>query len=213
MLLLSTEDANYLRDIEHIEQQAELRQLRSCREELSVVSLDRGKLSIRVDREILIPVTHLSYQGMRILAMNKFFWPDISSALEKKYLGCEDCKANSISHHDKAYQVVPEGLILLAPGEQISIDFCSYNNQNILMVKDRVSGLIWGKLTKNQTSDEAFRGVMEWAYHVGIPHKCRSDGGGSFSSRFTNMLKEVGIKHVQTSPYNSKSNGGCERGG
>ena len=26
------------------------------------------------------------------------------------------------------------------------------------------------------------------------------------------MLKEVGIKHVHTSPYNSKSNGGCERG-
>ena len=26
------------------------------------------------------------------------------------------------------------------------------------------------------------------------------------------MLKEDGIKHVHTSPFNSKSNGGCERG-
>ena len=134
------------------------------------------------------------------------------SSLEKKYLGCKACKTDSISHHDKAHQVIPEGLNLLAPGEQISIDFCVFNNQNILMVKDRVSGLIWGKLTKNQTSDKAFRGVMEWVHRVRIPQECRSDGAGSFRSRFTNMLKDVGIKHVHTSPYNSKSNGGCERG-
>ena len=149
-------------------------------------------------------LTYLSYQGMRNMARNKFFWSGMSSSLEKKYLGCKACKTDSISHHDKA--VIPEGLNLLAPGEQISIDFCVFNNQNILMVKDRVSGLIWGKLTKNQTSDEAFRGVMEWAHRVRIPHECRSDGAGNFRTRFTNMLKDVGIKHVHTSPYNSKSN-------
>ena len=52
---------------------------------------------------------------------------------------------------------------------------------------------------------------MEWSYHVGIPHEFRSDRGGSFRSRFTTMLKKVGINHVLTSLYNSKSNGGCER--
>ena len=46
---------------------------------------------------------------------------------------------------------------------------------------------------------------------MGLPHECRSDGGGSFRNRFTDLLKGVGIKHVYTSPYNSKSNGGCER--
>ena len=35
---------------------------------------------------------------------------------------------------------------------------------------------------------------------------------GSFRSRFTTMLKEVSIKHVHIFPYNSKYNGGCERG-
>ena len=77
----------------------------------------------------------------------------MASSLEKKYLGCEECKINSISHHDKAHQVVPEGLNLLAPGEQIAVDFCSFNKQDILMVKDRVSGLVWGKLTKNKTTE------------------------------------------------------------
>ena len=53
---------------------------------------------------------------------------------------------------------------------------------------------------------------MEWAHRVRIAHECRSDGACSFRSRFSNMLKDVGIKYVHTSPYNSKSIGGCERG-
>ena len=60
-----------------MEKSLELRQLRSCREELSVVLLDRGLLIIRSERGILIPkesrkelvdqlyMTHFSYQGMR----------------------------------------------------------------------------------------------------------------------------------------------------
>ena len=34
---------------------------------------------------------------------------------------------------------------------------------------------------------------------------------GSFRKRFSDLLASVGIKHTLTSPYNSKSNGGCER--
>ena len=69
-----------------------------------MVTLDRGKLIVRGDREILIPqegrkalvdqlhLTHLSYQKMKSLAKNKFFWPGLGSALEKKYVGCQECK-------------------------------------------------------------------------------------------------------------------------
>ena len=76
----------YMRDVDHVERQteldkvekaSELQQLRVSWDDLSVISLDRGKLIIRGDREILIPkdgrqqlvdqlhATHLSYQGMR----------------------------------------------------------------------------------------------------------------------------------------------------
>ena len=77
-------------------------------------------------------MTHLSYQGMRGLAKNKFFWPGMTSVLEKKSRGCEQCKIDSISHHEKAHQVVPENLLFLAPGKQISIDFGIYNNKSML---------------------------------------------------------------------------------
>ena len=98
LAVMAVRDPGYMRDVEHIERQAdldqlektsELRQLRSCWDQLSVISLDRGKLIVRGDREILKPsygrkqlvdqlhTTHLSYQGMRYLARNNssiLFW-------------------------------------------------------------------------------------------------------------------------------------------
>ena len=221
---IGAQDESYLRNVEHVEnnsdpnnleKSSELRQLRADWDRLSVVTLDRGKLIVRGDREILIPpkarkdlveqlhLTHLSYQGMKSLASKKFFWPGMYAALEKKYVNCQQCRENAISVHDKPYQVIPEGLDMLAPGEQISVDFCIFNGKNILMIKDRVSGLIWGKVTKNQTSQEAFDAIMSWSHRMGIPHECRSDGGGSFRAKFSQMLREVGLNPVHTSPYNS----------
>ena len=126
---MAVRDEAYMRDVEHVRNQSklenvekasELRQLRGDWKELSVISLDRGDLIIRGDREILITkaggqelvdqlhTTHLLYQGMRNLARNKFFWPGMESALEKKYISCQNCKTNSVSNHDKTIQVVPE---------------------------------------------------------------------------------------------------------
>ena len=102
---LAAGDDIYQNNVEHIENQddmkaihknSELKQLASEWDDLSVASLDSGKLILR-NNEILIPKeareelvkqlhqTHLSYQGMRALAKGKFFWPGMASALEKKY--------------------------------------------------------------------------------------------------------------------------------
>ena len=46
-------------------------------------------------------------RGCTNLDRNKFFWSGMALSLEKKYLSCEECKTNSISHHKKTLQVVP----------------------------------------------------------------------------------------------------------
>ena len=88
---------------------------------------------------------------------------------------------------------------LLTPSEQISVDFATYNNKNMLVVKDRVSGLVWAKLSKDQTTDEAFMAIVEWCHKYGIPHSVRSDGRGSFRSRSIEKLKEMRVEHTHTS--------------
>ena len=112
--------------------------------------------------------------------------------LKEKYLGCEPCKLDSQSQHNKPHQVIPENLQFLMPGEQISVDFKTFNNKTMLVVKDRVFGLVWAKLTKDQTSDEAFRAIVELCHRYGLPHSIRSHGAGSFCSRFSEKLREIG---------------------
>ena len=48
-------------------------------------------------------------------------------------------------------------------------------------------------------------------HKYGIPHCVRSNGGGSFRSRSIEKMQQMGVEHTFTSPYNSESNGGCER--
>ena len=178
---MAVRDPGYMRDVEHIKRQAdldqvektsELRKLRSCWDELSVISLDRGKLIIRGDREILIPndrrkqlvdqlhTTHLSYQGMMNLARNKFFWPlywrrNILAARNARPIQYRIKVSSSGSGRTQ-----PPGCWR-----------AKSNKHDILMVKDSGSGLVLGKLTKNQTTEEAFHGVLEWALCVGISHE------------------------------------------
>ena len=86
-----------------------------------------------------------------------------------------------------------------------------HKSKMILVVKDCMTGLVWAKLTKDQTSDEAFKAIVEWCHRYGLPHSVRSDGAGSLCSRFREKVREIGVEHTLTSPYNSESNGGSEQ--
>ena len=61
---------------------------------------------------------------------------------------CEGCQREAISKFKKTYEVIPTDMTQLAPAESISIDYASYNNQNILIIKDKSSGFIGAVLTK-----------------------------------------------------------------
>ena len=52
---------------------------------------------------------------------------------------------------------------------------------------------------------------MNWIHSHGFCHVLRSHDGGSFRANFTEQMKELGVDHVKSSPYNSPSNGGAEQ--
>ena len=203
---------------------SELRDLKGSAQELSVHTTETGlDLIIRNGNEILIPrdcraellqqlhSTHLSSTEMRRIARGKFFWPRMARQLAEIYDNCGPCKEFSITKPAKPVSVIPEKLMFLAPGEQVSVDFCVYGRKNILVIKDRVSGFFWAKLCKDQTTRSAVEAIICWSHRYGLPHEVRSDGGGTFRARFSEEMGKMGIKHTLTSPYNSSSNGGAER--
>ena len=103
---------------------------------------------------------------------------------------------DSQSQSNKPHQVIPDNIHLLAPGEQILVDFADFNNKNMLVEKDHVSGLVWAKLTKDQTSEEAFKAIVEWCHKYVIQHCVGKDSCGSFRWRFVEKLREMGIDHT-----------------
>ena len=227
------EDEAYLKMIEdikagtdnkHLSNNSELRDLKGCCSDLGIHMTEEGhELIIRRGCEILVPrdcreeliqqlhETHLCTGEMKRLARGKFFWPRMAQQLTEKYESCSPCKEFSNTKATKPVSVIPENMQFLAPGEQLSVDYCVYGGRNILVIKDRASGLFWAKLTKDQTTDSAMKGIIEWCHRNGIPHEIRSDGGGTFRKRFSQELEKLGVIHKLTSPYNSSSNGGSER--
>ena len=81
---------------------------------------------------------------------------------------CPGCQREAHSKCKKTYEVIPPDLTQLAPAESISIDYACYNNQNILVIKDRSSGFIGAVLTKDQSSDESVRAMMTWFHSYGF---------------------------------------------
>ena len=78
----------------------------------------------------------------------------------------------------------------------------------MLVIKGRVSGFVWAKHTRDQAPEEAFKAIVDWCHRFGLPHSVRFYGRRSFHSRFIEKLKQMGIQHIYTSLYHSKSNGG-----
>ena len=80
--------------------------------------------------------THLETESMKCLARNKFFWPKFGKDIEQKYNECKECKENAISKTHKT-EMIPPDLTLLAPGEEIQIDYASFGNRKMIVIKDR----------------------------------------------------------------------------
>ena len=210
-----------------IEEGSELRQLGpAIKKSLSLMCLEGGKLIIRNSNEVYVPrecrpeflaelhSTHLSCEGMKRLCRKRLFWPGLSEDLEQLYKACEPCKQLAKSKPNVPghnVTVVPSIFEAGAPGEYISMDYMSYGKHDLAIMKDRFSGLMQAYLTKDKTAESAIKALQMWSHKFGFPTEVRSDGGPCFKARFSEYCQSMGIKHIQSSPYFSQSNGSAER--
>ena len=109
-------------------------------------------------------------------------------------------------------EVLPPTMKLGGPGELLCMDFGDYGRSNLLIIKDRYSGILRVYLTKDKTAESAIKGVEKWSHTYGLLLQIRSDQGPCFAGRFTEWNRSVGINHCVSSAYNPQSNGAAERG-
>ena len=82
-----------------------------------------------------------------------------------------------------------------------------------MIFADRLSGYpMVDAWPREPTTQQVKRVLMHYFSLFGKPLKFKSDGGSQFSSKeMQDFLRENGIQHGQSSPYNPQSNGHAER--
>ena len=213
--------------VEEMDQTSELYAMNGERQFLGTVKMENGFSLIVKDEEVMIPKgdrqaileelhsTHLSSQGMKKLARGKMTWRGMNKDIERLYEGCESCltHARSKPHKNNARcEVLPASLELSVAGEKIVADFAQYGPNNLLVIKDRYSGLVRVYAMKDLTMKSAIKGYFQWAHSYGLASEVRTDDGPGFRSEFTAALNHVGTRHINSSAYSPTSNGCAERG-
>ena len=143
---------------------------------------------VRNSEEVIIPEqargevlrefhsTHLCSDGMKRLARGKFYWTGMTKDIERIYMECEGCKENSRSKPNvsgKRNDVTPSTMETGSAGELLCTDFGQYGRSNLLIIKDRYSGLLRVYITSDKTTKSAAAGVAKWAHTYGIPLEIR----------------------------------------
>ena len=111
--------------------------------------------------------THLSSDGMKRLARGKFHWKNMGKDIEELYNECQMCREHSRSKPNvpgQRNEVIPTSLEIGCAGELISTDFGQYGRSNLLILKDRYSGLLRVFLSPDKTMKAAANGIEKWMH-------------------------------------------------
>ena len=74
---------------------------------------------------------------MKNVFRERFFWSRINEDVERTHHKYEGCQREAVSKIKKKCEVTPPNLTQIAPADPISIDYANYNNQDIMVIKDR----------------------------------------------------------------------------
>ena len=168
--------------------------------------------SYRDELKSLLHSTHLSDNGMIQLARGKFFWPSIRSELKDLYKECEECLVHSPSKPQPPYEISPSPLELLSPNETVYLDYMSILNTDILVIKDKMSGFIYSRITKDKSIASTIETFHRYITTFDRPLTVITDGGPAFNHGFMDFLNAHHIHHRYSSAYHPQSNSPAERG-
>ena len=101
---------------------------------------------------------------------------------------------------------------LLSPNETVYMDYMSLLNKDILVIRDKMSGYIFARITKDKTINSTIETVHEYINTFDRPMTIITDGGPAFNFGFVEFLSSRHIPHRYTSAYRPQSNSPAEGG-
>ena len=164
-------------------------------------------------RKVMLDKIHAGHMGIvkcKARASQSIFWPGINKEIENMVRECSTCEKYlpkqprepmlPVQRPDETWQT-------------IAADFFHYGGHVWMVIIDYYSRWIEVEKMTNTTADATIRVFREKFGQFGIPLSLHTDGGPPFNSyQFKSFLKQLGVTHVTSSPYYSRSNGLAEKG-
>lgn len=153
---------------------------------------------------------HMGRDRTLDLVRARFYWPRMTSDIEKKVKTCDRCVRRK-TLPERAAPLV--NIMTTRPLELVCMDFLSIepdrsNTKDILVITDHFTKYAVAIPTPNQKARTVAKCLWDnFIVHYGIPEKLHSDQGPDFESRLVKELCEVaGIKKIRTTPYHPRGN-------
>ena len=149
------------------------------------------------------------------LLRDRFYWPGMTTSVDKWVTKCERCLRRKSSTNERAPLV---NVSTTYPLELVCFDYLTLEPSkggisNILVITDHFTKYAMAVPTRNQTAKttaEAF--FNNFVVNLGIPTRLHSDQGANFES---DIIKELCLlmntKKTHTTPYHPQGNAGPER--
>ncbi|KII64513.1 Transposon Ty3-G Gag-Pol polyprotein [Thelohanellus kitauei] len=147
-------------------------------------------------------------KACKALFKDYIWWPSIEIDIKRMLKYCQSCRANRI--------MIPDTLIIpwrpsIELGQRIHIDFSFMNKQAWFILTEAFTKSAVYRV-KQADSFKTIQCLREANAGFGIPYKIVSDYASQFISEEVKVFcKHLGIKHIRSTTYHSRTNGLSEK--
>ena len=144
---------------------------------------------------------------------NRYYWENCYQDVRDYVRECPLCQLKERTRHEESlYPTRTSGMFHVLGIDIVKMPDCR-GFTSLLLCRDDLSGWPEGKPMKNATAGEIAKFIWtEIICRHGIFGVLKVDGGSEFKGDVIKHLAELGVRRIQISAYNSKGNGGIERG-
>ncbi len=158
---------------------------------------------------------HLGIERTTELVKDRFYWPQVTSEVEKYVKSCGRCMARKTLPQKRAPL---SNITSSGPMELICIDFLSVEPDskgiaNVLVVTDHFTRYAQAYPAKDQKAVTVAKILWDKFFvYYGLPARIHSDQGRDFESKLIKeLLGMLGIKKSRTTPYHPQGDPQPER--
>lgn len=183
-------------------------------EENGILELNDGRIIIPESmRENTLNILHRAHFGTnktKLKAKQIIYWPNINSDIDNFINKCIVCNKYG---DDPPKVPIRQWSSAEKPWERVHVDYGGpFMGINFFVLIDAYSKYPFIKILKNTTSEATIDFLDEIFSQYGFPFSMVSDNGPQLvSESFETYLKQNGVIHKTSAPYNPRSNGLAER--